>query len=120
MSRIALALGDDLLLASDLAVGRTVYLKYGEAADLRRSLRRLIALRRGRVVLGHGGVAAPGTLEAALGYLDRLESLVASGRATAGIELEDCLPAGETGTDWERRYHARNLEVVAARGLFAA
>jgi cyclase len=110
---------EDLLLASDTAVGRIVYVKYGDVGELRSSLRRLIGLRRSRVALGHGGLAPAGTLQSALRYLEALDALVASGRTPSTITLEECLPAGAVGTDWERGYHARNLDVVVERGLFA-
>jgi cyclase len=110
--------GHDLLLASDTAVGHIVYLKYGDEAALRRSLDRLIALGRSRVVLGHGGVQPRGVLEDARHYLDRLQALVGNGREPKGIGLDECLAPGLAGTDWEAMYHARNLDVVAERGRF--
>ena len=114
----------DLLLAGDAVVGNIVYLFYGNVSLKRRALERLRARRRGKLLSAHTGVSDPARLERALFYLERLERESRSARAEGGglvreIPLERCLPQEVPGTEFERIYHRRNLELIAEGKVFA-
>ena len=114
----------DLLLVGDNVVGNLVYLHYSTPALHKRALERLRRRDRAHVIQGHQGVVGRDTIENALCYLDGLERQVqiarAAGRgdpAVLEISLEQCLP-DVLVSDFERKYHGRNLETIIDRGLF--
>jgi cyclase len=117
----------DLLMVGDNVVGRLVYLYYSTPKLAQTALERLRRRRRGRIVEGHDGLRDGETVSHALHYLDRLSQNVRRARlSTAGDEaiqeigLDECLPTGIEGTDFEHIYHKRNLQTVIERGLFGA
>jgi len=114
----------DLLLAGDTVVGNIVYLYYGNVRLKKRALERLRARGRRKLLSSHTGVSDPARLERALHYLERLEESAARARAEDGrfqeIALETCLPPDVAGTEFERLYHRRNLDVIAQGRVFPA
>ncbi len=114
----------DLLLAGDTVVGNIVYLYYGNASLKKRALERLQARRRGKLLSSHTGVSDPVRLERALHYLAQLSNEAAKTRAEGGlireISLESCLPRDVAGTEFERLYHRRNLDLIAEGRVFPA
>jgi glyoxylase-like metal-dependent hydrolase (beta-lactamase superfamily II) len=114
----------DLLVAGDTVVGNIVYLYYGNVALKKRALERLRARRRGRLLSSHTGISDPARLDRALHYLERLEVEAAKARADGdplqGIHLESCLPPDVAGTEFERLYHRRNLDLIAEGRVFPA
>ena len=116
----------DLLFAGDQAVGNIAYLQYSTPELMSRALRRARQSGAGRVVLAHGGPNPASVLENAEIYLRKLGEHARRTRAGAGefggireIAFESCLAPGVEGTEFERTFHERNLETVAARGLFS-
>jgi glyoxylase-like metal-dependent hydrolase (beta-lactamase superfamily II) len=113
----------DLLIAGDTVVGNIVYLYYGNPVLRKRALERLRGRGRGKLLSSHSGVSGPERLERALHYLERLEAEASKSRAAGEgileISLESCLPTGVPGTDFERIYHRRNLDLVAEGRIFA-
>jgi glyoxylase-like metal-dependent hydrolase (beta-lactamase superfamily II) len=114
----------DLLLAGDAVVGNIVYLFYGNVVLKKRALERLRARRRGKLLSSHTGVSNPARLDRALHYLERLSDEAAKARAEGGhfreISLESCLPPGVAGTEFERLYHRRNLDLITEGRVFPA
>ena len=114
----------DLLLAGDAVVGNIVYLFYGNVSLKKRALERLRDRRRGKLLSSHTGVSDPLRLDRALHYLERLEEAAANARAEGGrygdISLSSCLPRGVPGTEFERLYHGRNLNLIAEGRVFPA
>jgi len=118
--------GADLLMVGDNIVGNLVYLKYSTPDLARAALERLHRRSRSRVIEGHGGLRGGDTVANALHYLDSLSENVAKARRSAesddsilAIALEECLRPGVEGTDFERKFHRRNLETTVERGLFS-
>lgn len=125
----------DLLFASDTAVGNIAYFRYSTPELLSTALRRAQERGASRVVCSHGGVRPSSVLRNASTYIERLGPLVQSARLGApgknaraasedrdlinAIPIEPCLAEGVEPTDFERIFHGRNLETVAARGLFS-
>jgi len=99
----------DLLIAGDNLIGPMVYLSHAAPATLDAGLECLIARGRGRVVAGHQGVYPAAALHQARHYLQRLLAL-----RDAVPALHDCLAPGLTGTAFEQRWHAANLERLEA------
>jgi len=116
----------DLLMVGDNIVGRLVYLYYSTPKLAQTALERLRRRRRSRIVEGHEGLRDGETVNHALHYLNNLAKNVSRARlSTAGDEtiqeigLDQCLPAGIEGTDFEHIFHKRNLQTIIDRGLFA-
>lgn len=114
----------DLLLAGDTVVGNIVYLFYGNLSLKKRALERLRDRRRGKLLSSHTSVSDPARLDRALRYLERLEEKAAKARAEGGrfreISLSSCLPGDAAGTEFERLYHGRNLDLIAEGRVFPA
>ncbi len=112
----------DLLLAGDTVVGNIVYLFYGNVKLRKRALERLRARRRAKLLSSHGGVSEPARLDRALHYLERLgeeaRRATPDRRGIRELPLESCLPPGVAGTEFERIYHRRNLDLVAEGRIF--
>lgn len=116
----------DLLICSDNLVGNTAYLSYTAPELLDAGLERLQQLDRGRLIPGHMGALPGAAVGNARHYLAHLREqvTVARGQADAtasirAISIEACLAPGVVPTEFEREWHARNLEVVLERGVFA-
>jgi len=90
----------------------------------KRALERLRARRRGKLLSSHTGISDAARLDRALYYLERLEVEAAKARAGGdplqGIPLESCLPRDIAGTEFERLYHRRNLDLIAEGRVFPA
>lgn len=117
--------GADLLLVGDNIVGNMVYFYYSSPQLQRQALQRLRWRARTRIIEGHGGVLGGDTVDNALHYLKSLEMEVSLARLSdrpddsiLEIELDKCMRPGVRGTDYERVYHERNLQVTIERGLF--
>jgi glyoxylase-like metal-dependent hydrolase (beta-lactamase superfamily II) len=117
----------DLLMVGDNIVGRLVYLYYSTPNLALTALERLRRRARGRVVEGHQGVLDGETVNHALHYLNSLSQNVSQARlstdsdaAIREIGLEQCLPEGLAGREFERMFHERNLQTIIERGLFPA
>lgn len=122
--------GADLVCAGDNIVGNTVYLSKADPGLVRTAILRLRGFGRRTVIGGHMGRFDAAVLDNALHYLDRLrETVVAirrdgdSGDAMrvriAAIAIEDCLAPGVEPSPFERTWHGRNLDLIAARDVFA-
>ena len=118
--------GADLLMVGDNVVGNLVYLYYSTPDLAKAALERLHRRGRGRVIEGHGGVLGGDTIANALHYMDSLAKNVRRARLNAEaddsileIGMEECFKPGVEGTDFERKFHKRNLETIIERGLFA-
>lgn len=109
----------DLLIAGDTVVGNIVYLYYGNPALRKRALDRLRDRRRGRLLSSHTGVSDSVRLDNALHYLSRLEAVASNAWSGGEVPLESCLPQDVVGTEFERIYHRRNLELIAKGKIFA-
>lgn len=116
----------DLLMVGDNIVGRMVYLYYSTPKLAQTALERLRRRERGRIVEGHDGLRDGEIVNHALHYLNSLGKNVSRARlSTAGEEaiqeigLDECLPAGIEGTEFEHIFHKRNLQTIIDRGLFA-
>jgi glyoxylase-like metal-dependent hydrolase (beta-lactamase superfamily II) len=114
----------ELLLSGDAVVGNIVYLFYGTPSLKKRALERLRDRRRGKLLSSHTGVSSPARLDRALHYLERLEEEAEKAHAERGrireLSLESCLPPNVAGTEFERLYHRRNLDLIAEGRVFPA
>ncbi len=118
--------GADLLMVGDNIVGNLVYLYYSTPDLARAALERLNRRGRSRVIEGHGGLLGGDTVGNALFYMDSLAKNVREARRSAKgddsileIGMEECFKPGVKGTDFERKFHKRNLQTIIERGLFA-
>ncbi|HEV2915173.1 MAG TPA: MBL fold metallo-hydrolase [Pyrinomonadaceae bacterium] len=118
--------GADLLMVGDNIVGNLVYLYYSSPDLAKEALERLHRRGRAHVIEGHGGLLGGETVGNALYYLDSLAKNVAAARLSAQnddaileIGMEECFKPGVEGTDFERKFHKRNLQTITERGLFA-
>jgi cyclase len=116
--------GIDLVFCGDALVGRTAYIGSSAPLLIDRALARLQQLGRSRVVPGHIGLLSGEAFAHARAYLRRLgEEVRALGdpsrEAIYSITIESCLADGLNAQAFEREWHARNLELVAERRLFA-
>ncbi|HVG35182.1 MAG TPA: MBL fold metallo-hydrolase [Pyrinomonadaceae bacterium] len=117
----------DLLLVGDNIVGRLVYLYYSTPKLAQTALERLRRRHRSRLIEGHQGLRDGETVNHALHYLDSLGKHVRRARLSTNgdeaikeIGLDECLPAGIEGSDFEHVFHKRNLQTIIERGLFTA
>lgn len=114
----------DLLLVGDTVVGNIVYQRYGSVEMKKRALERLRDRRRGKLLSSHGGISDPVRIDRALHYLERLEQEArktqteGSGRVRE-IPLESCLPPDVEGSEFEKIFHRRNLDLIAEGRIFA-
>lgn len=119
----------DLLCAGDNIVGNIVYLSKADPAMLRSSIDRMRQLGRGTIISGHMGSFHGSVLDNAIQYLNRLQDVVIGIRATstsvktddriASIRIQDCIAPQVKPAAFEREWHQRNLEVIAAQSTFA-
>ena len=119
--------GADLIHAADTIVGNLVYLFYSNPSSMHAALVRLRQRARATLVTSHGGPRRIVAADHALHYLDLLEMQVRAARlgessrdAILAIDLDDCLPAGVEGSDFERIFHRRNLETIIERRFFSS
>jgi glyoxylase-like metal-dependent hydrolase (beta-lactamase superfamily II) len=115
----------DLLFGGDTVVGGLAYLAYSTPELLATALQRLRRRGRGRLLSSHGGIAPGRAIDDSLHYLRALGDAVSEARksshpATAirAVPLEACLAPGLAARDFERMFHARNLESVVDRQLY--
>lgn len=116
----------NLLLVSDTLVGNIVYLAYSTPERLVSALDRLQTRARNRLLSSHGNVRTSAAIFNAQFYLERLRNKTNEARASEEGEqsllkasLETCLPNGVEPTAVERLYHARNLQTILERNVFA-
>lgn len=119
----------DLICAGDNIVGNMVYLSKADPALIRTAIARMRQFGRNTVIGGHMGRFPAAVLDNAIHYLDRLQETVVRIRAEAlpheadqhiaAIPIEACLAAQVEPDAFEREWHRRNLEVIAAQSIFA-
>lgn len=103
----------DLLHVGDTVVGNIVYLGYGTPEAIESAVTRARGRGRATIATSHADPQGNAVLDHALHYLDAL-------RAKRGRPLlDDCLPRGVQGSDFENIFHQRNLDEIEKRGLFA-
>ncbi len=100
----------DLLFTGDTVVGNIAYIPYGTPALLESALERLRGRGRGQLIASHAGVRDAAPLGHALAYLRALTARP----APVDAPLEEFLPPGLVPSDFERHFHRRNLEHLAA------
>jgi glyoxylase-like metal-dependent hydrolase (beta-lactamase superfamily II) len=119
----------DLVCAGDNIVGNIVYLSKADPALIRAAIGRIRQCGRRTVIGGHMGRFPAAVLDNATDYLDRLRDCVVSIRAEsspqevehriAAIPIEACLAPQVEPAAFERKWHQRNLEAIAAQSIFA-
>lgn len=119
----------DLVCAGDNIVGNIVYLSKADPEALRASIGRIRQCGRRTVIGGHMGRFPAKALDNAEHYLDRLRGHVVRirsgappgdiGERIAAIAIGDCLAPGVEATAFEREWHGRNLEAIAAQDMFS-
>lgn len=115
----------DLVICGDNLVCNIAYLSISTPDLLLRGLAELGRLGRTRVIPGHVGVMPSIAPTHARQYLVRLGEKVAAARRAAdpvnevrAISIESCFTARCAPIDFEREWHARNLDVILDRGLY--
>jgi cyclase len=98
----------DLLHVGDTIVGNIVYLAYGAPEALANAIDRARGRGRARVATSHGLPRHAVALDHAAHYLATFNRKVAAGESA--IPLDDCLPRGVRGNDFETIFHQRNLD----------
>lgn len=119
----------DLVCAGDNIVGNIVYLSKADPVQIRTAIGRIRQFGRGTVVGGHMGRFPAAVLDNAIHYLDRLRAAVLRIRVgtspaeaddrIAGIRIEDCLAPQVEPVAFEREWHQRNLDAIAAQSIFS-
>lgn len=111
----------DLLHVGDTIVGNIAYLAYSAAEVITAAIQRAQQRARRLVLTSHGTPRDSVALAHASAYLDRLSDraarAVSAGRPEAirSIAIDDCLPGGLKGNDFENVFHLRNLETLYER-----
>ena len=101
----------DLLFTGDTIVGNIVYVPYGAPSLLESAVERLRRRRRRQLISSHDDVRGAASLDHALAYLRALTARP----APVETPIEEFLPAGVVASDFERQFHRRNLEHLAAQ-----
>ena len=112
----------DLLFVGDTLVGNILYLRYSTPERFVTALENLRAKSRRNVISSHGSIRSADAIGHASHYLTRLgEGVQQLGwdKSLLGAPLEQFLADGITASDFERMFHARNLETIVERRLFA-
>ncbi|MEP6897758.1 MAG: MBL fold metallo-hydrolase [Rhodanobacter sp.] len=114
----------DLVFCGDALVGNIAYIGSSAPVLIDGALGRLQNLGRARVVPGHIGLLGGDAFGNARTYLHRLGEQVralgnVSPESLQTISVESCLADGLSPRPFERKWHGRNLEVIAERRVFA-
>jgi glyoxylase-like metal-dependent hydrolase (beta-lactamase superfamily II) len=116
----------DLLMVGDTLVGNIVYLTYSTPERFERTLEKLQAKARSRVLSSHGNVRSSAAIANAQFYLKSMGERTREARNSSLGEkslleapLETFLPAGVEATAFEKIFHARNLNTILERNFFS-
>jgi cyclase len=111
----------DLVLCGDALVGNIAYIGSAAPSQIDTALCRLQELGRSRVIPGHIGLLDGHAFAHARQYLRRLRehAVKDSPEALRLLPVEACLADGVVPCAFEREWHARNLDVVVERRVFA-
>lgn len=113
----------DLVMVGDTIVSNIVYFSYSTPQMFFPALERLRRTGRSRLLSSHGSVRSSDAINHAVEYLERLQECVAAARHNGGveairsIELDECLASGLKGSEFQTRFHKRNLESIIERNL---
>jgi cyclase len=111
----------DLVLCGDALVGNIAYIGSAAPSQIDTALTRLQNLGRSRVIPGHIGLLDGRAFAHARQYLRRLREHAVndSSEELRVLPVEACLADGLEPCPFEPEWHARNLEIVAERRVFA-
>jgi glyoxylase-like metal-dependent hydrolase (beta-lactamase superfamily II) len=126
MSTLAIDVPEaDLILIGDTIVGNIVYIMYTAPQMFFPALECIKRRGRSRLLSCHMGVRSSDAVNHATHYLKELETEVLAARrnsnkdeAILSIALDACLAPGLKGTEFENRFHKRNLESIIERNLW--
>lgn len=111
----------DLQFVGDTLVGNIVYLRYSTPERFVAALDNLRAKSRRNVISSHGNIRSADAIGHASHYLTRLGDRVQQvgwNESLLEAPLEAFLADGINASDFERGFHARNLETIIERRLF--
>lgn len=116
----------DLLMVGDNIVGGIVYLSYSTPKAFQSALQLLREKARSRVIEGHQGECGREVVDKASYYLsglqERIESIYHNSlppQSILEIDIASCLGPDADSTDFENKFHRRNLETILERNFFA-
>lgn len=119
----------DLLFVADNIVGNIAYVGASVPELIDDAIVRLQRRGRSRIIPGHMGLQDWTALSNARHYLAMLRTRVSQARTAApggdeagairAIAIDECIASNEKATDFERYWHAQNLERILERKLFA-
>lgn len=114
----------EIIITGDQTIGNIAYFYYSTPAMIRGALQRIKSRNRSTVITGHNGVSTLERVENSLTYLDNLERLVKEVYSIYGIEgilaikVEQCVAEAAEVFEFDKFFHARNLQSVIDRRLF--
>lgn len=127
MSTLAIDVPEaDLILVGDTVVGNLVYFSYSTPQMFFPALDRLRRRGRSRMISSHMGPRSSDAIGHAMNYLERLQKQVESARSDGNgdegirsIALDECLATGLKGSEFEKRFHKRNLDSIIDKNLWS-
>jgi len=114
----------DAIHVGDTLVGNMVYFAYSSPALFFPALSKIKQRSRAHMISSHLGFRSAEAVDSGLHYLRALQKestsawQAGSSDSISKLQLDDCLPAGLSGTPFENIFHKRNLQTIVERQLF--